>query len=197
MRTSIKAALAAAAGGGLLLGGAGSLAYWDDDEDIPTETVTSGQLDLAAPDCDSTDWKLDDGSAFDPASDTLVPGDTLTRVCHFALTVTGEHLEAEFEAAAPTKQAGALSDELVLSADYEIDADTTDNGGGAESAVDPEGAVTGAADIGNANDGDYLRAVVTVSFPFGAGVDNDSNGGVASVLDAITVTATQTDFTGH
>jgi alternate signal-mediated exported protein len=194
MKNSVKAALAALAGGGLLLGGAGSLAYWSDTDDVPTTTVTSGTLDLAAPSCGV--WKIDGGATFTPASDRIVPGDTLTRECTFALTVTGAHLEAEFTAATPTKDASALSDELVLSAAYEIDADTTNDGVG-ERAVAPEapGSGTGTADITAADNGRYLRAIMTVSFPYGV-LDNDSNGGIASILGAVTVTATQTN-TGH
>lgn len=190
MRNSIKAALAAVAGGGLLLGGAGSLAYWDDAEDVPTDTVTSGQLDLGAPVCEG--WKLDDGSAFTAATDTIVPGDSLTQICEFPLTVTGDHLEAEFTAEAPSITASALSDELTYTAAYEVDQDQTDDGV-AEVAVTPETPASGTADITVADDGAWLRSTLTVDFAFGGSVDNTSNGGIAAVLDAFTVTATQTD----
>lgn len=187
MRNSIKAALAATTGAALLLGGAGSLAYWDDSEDVPTTTVTSGELDLGAPDCD--DWLLDDLSVFDPGADTIVPGDTLTRDCQFLLTLTGDHLEAEIDAALPNEQASALADELLFTADYEIDTDAN-NDATNELSIDPEAAPV-AFDV--SDDGSYLRVVLTVDFPFGVAVDNDSNGGVTAVLDAITITTTQTD----
>ena len=45
----------------------------------------------------------------------------------------------------------------------------------------------------DADDGSYLRVLFTVDFPFGVSVDNDSNGALTAQLDAITVTATQTN----
>ena len=101
MRNSIKAALAATAGAGLLLGGAGSLAYWNDATEVqPDTTLTSGTLDLGAPTCAS--WKLDDDSDFTPASDTIVPGDSLTRTCQFQISATGDHLTAQLSANVPS-----------------------------------------------------------------------------------------------
>lgn len=188
MRNSIKAALAATAGGGLLLGGTGSLAYWNDATEVqPDTTLTSGTLDLGAPTCAS--WKLDDGSDFTAGSDTIVPGDTLTRSCQLAISATGDHLTAQLTANAPSMPDSALEDELAFTAVYEIDTDATDDGTG-ETTVDPD---AGAVAFSDADDGSYLRVLFTVDFPFGAGVDNDSNGAVTAQLDAITVTATQTN----
>lgn len=189
MRNSIKAALAATTGAALLLGGAGSLAYWQDADDIPTDTLTSGQLDLGAPVCEG--WLLDGGAAFDPLTDTIVPGDSLTQICEFPLTVTGDHLEAEFTAEAPAMTVGDLSDELTYTAAYEVDPDATDDGN--EAAVTPQDPASGTADITAADDGSYLRATLTVAFDFGGAVDNTSNGGIEAILEAFTVTATQTD----
>ena len=170
MRNSIKAALAATAGAGLLLGGAGSLAYWNDATEVqPDTTLTSGTLDLGAPTCAS--WKLDDDSDFTPAS------------------ATGDHLTAQLSANVPSMPDSALEDELAFTAVYEIDTDATDDGTG-ETTVDPD---AGAVAFSDADDGSYLRVEFTVDFPFGASVDNDSNGAVSAQLDAITVTATQTN----
>ncbi|WP_300404753.1 alternate-type signal peptide domain-containing protein [uncultured Nocardioides sp.] len=188
MRNSIKAALAATAGAGLLLGGAGSLAYWNDATEVqPDTTLTSGTLDLGAPTCAS--WKLDDDSDFTPASDTIVPGDSLTRTCQFQISATGDHLTAQLSANVPSMPDSALEDELAFTAVYEIDTDATDDGTG-ETTVDPD---AGAVAFSDADDGSYLRVEFTVDFPFGASVDNDSNGAVSAQLDAITVTATQTN----
>lgn len=189
MRNSIKAALAATAGGGLLLGGAGSLAYWNSADDVPTDTLTSGELALGAPACEG--WLLDDGSAFDATLDTIVPGDSLTQICEFPLTVDGDHLEAEFTAEVPSITPGLLEDELTYSAVYEVDPDAIDDGN--EAAVTPETPASGTADITAADDGSYLRATLTVDSDFGVGVDNTSNGGITAILEAYTVTVTQTD----
>lgn len=190
MRTSIKAALAAVAGGGLLLGGAGSLAYWNDETEVlPDTTVTSGTLDLGAPACGN--WLLDGGTTFDPAADTIVPGDSLTRVCQFQVSITGDHLTANITANAPTMQNSALEDELAFAVVYEQDTDATNDATG-ETVIDPD---AGPVAFEINDDGDYIRAFFTVTFPFNAtptALDNDSEGGVTADLDSITVTATQT-----
>lgn len=187
MKTALKAALAATAGGGLLLGGAGSLAYWTDDEELQPETdLVSGTLDLGAPTCG--DWLLDDASTFTPATDRIVPGDSLTRTCQFLITGVGDHLEAALSADLATAQDSALEDELTVSAAYEIDTDATDDDTN-ETSVDPE---AGPVAFTDADNGSYLRATVSVAFAFGT-EDNDSNGGVTATLDDIVVTATQTD----
>lgn len=192
MRTAVKAALAATAGGGLLLGGAGSLAYWNDATEVqPDTTITSGTLDLGAPTCDG--WLLN-GTAFNPATKTIVPGDTLTRVCEFQISVTGDYVTANITANAPTMTNSALEDELTFSATYEQDTDADDNSTG-ETTITP---AAGAVPFEINDDGDTLRVFFTVGFPFNASptaLDNDSEGGVTTQLNAITVTATQTDAT--
>lgn len=186
MRNSIKAALAATAGGGLLLGGAGSLAFWTDATEVqPDTTLTSGTLDLGAPTCG--DWTLDGGFVYTPASDEIVPGDTLTRTCQFQITAIGEHLTANLTANAPTMTDSFLEDELTFTAAYELDTDATNDTTG-ETIVDPD---AGPVAFTDADDGSYLRVAFTVDFPYGL-EDNQSNGGITTQLDAITVTATQT-----
>lgn len=188
MHKDLKAALAALAGAGLLLGGAGSLAYWNDTGDVPGGTITSGSLALADAGCG--DWTLDGGAVFDFGSDTVVPGDTLTRTCDFDISAVGDHLTADLTAAAPTLSDSALSDELVIGSSYSlVSLDVLDN-----EVVVPIAPEAGAVSVTSADDGKTLRAAITVRFPFGVAVDNDSNGGVQSVLDAVTITATQTDY---
>ena len=183
MKRSVKAAVAVAAGGSLLLGGAGSLAFWSETEDAPGDTVVSGSLDLGAPSCGG--WKIDGGAAFNPASDTIVPGDTLTQVCDFVVEADGEHLAANVTTETPSLTSSPLADELTYDATYTLDS----------VALDPTDPAT---DITEANDGDTLSATIVVTFP-GAGATNASNNGaeygnsaLTAVLDAITVTLTQT-----
>lgn len=78
MRKSTKGALAAVAAGALLLGGAGTLAYWTDEATIAGTDITTGHLTVDATDCEAGTlvWTLE-GDAFDPTTDTLIPGDTL------------------------------------------------------------------------------------------------------------------------
>lgn len=196
MRTSLKAALAGVVGAGLLLGGAGSLAFWNDTEDITGGTVTPGVLDLSAPSCDP--WQLDTaGGNFLLTSDTVVPGDTLTQVCELTLSVTGDHLKAGIEAVAPAfGGTNDLDSAMEAEAVYELDTDGTDDDTG-ETPIDPE---VGAVDLTVANDGDVLRVVMTLTFPFGTGADNATNNGSEfangvedATLDDTAITVTQTD----
>lgn len=192
MRSPVKAGLATVAGVALLLGSAGSLAYWNDTENpAGGTTVSSGELDLGTPDCGSG-WLLDDGSGFTPASDTIVPGDSLTMTCTMLISATGEHLTAELTATSPAVQdTDGLDDELALTAAWETDTNATDGDtvSSTETAITP---AAGAWDFTEADDGLYLRVTLELDFPFGS-LDNDSNGGIDAVLDGVSVTATQTD----
>lgn len=182
MRTSLKAALAGVAGVGLLLGGAGSLAFWADEEDIPSAVITSGKLELGSPDC-SGGWSLGT-AAFDPAVHVIVPGDTLTRVCTMTISASGS-VKADLTMSTPSDGTGALADEIKYEATYTL--------GG--TAFDP---ATASPDFTAAQDGKVLEATTKVTFPFGT-LDNDSNSAtefnatkVQATLAAITITATQT-----
>jgi alternate signal-mediated exported protein len=172
MRKATKGAIAAAAGGALLLGGAGTLAFWTDTATTPGGTLTAGSLSLT-PDTCADDWVLDTGEdvageVFDPATDTLVPGDVLTRECTFTIGAVGNHLRATVAAAPPPQIVGNPS--LTVSA----------------AVVEVDGAP--ATEFTEANNGDSLTVGVTVTFDSGAG--NDTQGLVATLND-ITITATQ------
>ena len=199
MRTSLKAALAGVAGAGLLLGGAGSLAFWEDAEDLDGGTIIPGLLDLGAPKCDP--WQLDTaGGNFVLASDTVVPGDKLTQVCELALSVTGDHLKADIEAIAPAfGGSNDLDSALEAAAVYELDTDVNDDNVG-ERLIDPEAAPV---NLTVDNDGDTLRVTMTLTFPFGSGVSNLTNNGAEfangredATLDDTTITVTQSNV-GH
>ncbi|WP_341242785.1 alternate-type signal peptide domain-containing protein [uncultured Nocardioides sp.] len=208
MRTSLKAALAGVAGAGLLLGGAGSLAFWNDTEDVPGGTIESGVLNLGSPVCD--DWQLDgSGGAFSldgEAPDVIVPGDTISQTCELDLDVVGKHLTATLSASAPSLGDSELDNELVASAVYELDSDGTDSVGpdASETAITPQG---GPVAFSDADNGKLLRVTVTLAFPFNStdvgnveGLDNGSNNAsdynapaVVATLDNITITALQTN----
>lgn len=104
MKKSTKGAVAAAAAGVLLLGGAGSLAFWSATDTVTGTNVTAGELKIDDADC--TDWAFDGSEVtanktYDPATDRIVPGDTLTRSCDWTLTAVGEHLRATVLTEAP------------------------------------------------------------------------------------------------
>lgn len=192
MKKTTKGALAAVAGGSLLFGGAGSLAYWTGDSTVTGDSIESGLLDLSVPDC--TDdlvagthgWQFDtSNTAFDPATDTVVPGDTLTKVCDMTLSLQGSHITAALDVGSVVanwnaSSSSALTDELTAGVAFLVD-------GVAYTA--PLATTTSSIE-------DFtVRATITVDFPYGA-EDNDSNSplagpALAALLDDITVIATQ------
>ena len=183
MNKSTKGALAATTAGVLLLGGAGSLAFWSDSITIGGSTISSGHIsldDTTAGDCAGADWILDNGEAtagavFDPATSTLVPGDSITKTCTFDVTAAGDHLRATLAATGGEESAPAAGDDLARTS-------TT-------TAVFTVGGAT-ATSITEGNDGDELEAKITLSFPYGATTDNQSQDDSLD-LSAYTVALTQ------
>jgi len=186
MNKSIKGAAAAAAAGVLLLGGAGSLAYWTATGTVAGGTINSGELTLTNPDCDpgvgtaNSVWMLDGAPAtvFDPATQKIVPGDTLTKVCTYTITASGTHLEALLTTSTPayTGTANALTDgtagSLTVTPTYKVDA------------------TVGQTSIFSADSGETLEVTVVVAFPEGVTSSNTTQN-LSAVLNNITVTATQ------
>ena len=176
MNKASKGALAALAAGVLLLGGAGSLAFWTDTAEVAGGAINSGELsltDTTPGTCADADWVLDDdeipaGVSFDPATDTLVPGDELTKTCTFTVNADGTHLRADLAA----------------------------GGGTASGALAPALSVTGAFTVGSAtvtsiteaDDGEELTAAITLTFDPAA--DNTTQVQTAMLSD-YTVTLTQ------
>ncbi len=181
MNRSTKGAIAAASAAALLLGGAGSLAYWSDSEDAAGGTINSGSLTLALDACD-TDWTLDStgGTGGPLAGRLIVPGDSLTKVCTFDYTSTGAHLVSILSVGTPTFNASSdteLAAVLTADATYEVDGDP----------ITPGGTIPAGNHVITAN--------IAVDFPYDGlttPLDNDTQSQTA-VLDAITVTATQSD----
>lgn len=178
MKKSTKGAVAAGAAAVLLLGGAGSLAYWNATGTVPGGVFNSGELLITNQDCDpgagtGSVWTLDGATAFNPATDLIVPGDTLTKICTFDVTATGTHLVADLTVAGATDA----------------------NGNALETALAPSGSFTvGGATVTSINsadhNGDVLEATVVVSFPEGASPDNTTQD-LAATLTNFVVTATQ------
>lgn len=189
MNKATKGALAALAAGTLMLGGAGTLAFWSGTGTIAGATINSGSITMDTPVCDDTtsagthEWEFSggvhDGEVFDPASHTVVPGDTIVKVCDVTLTTVGTNIKVQLGVSTPdlTDATTTLDDELVPTAVWK---DTSDN----STVVDGVTTVDGAASK-------TYRATVTVVFDFVAAT-NDSQTGVA-LLDDVTLTATQLD----
>ena len=183
MNKSTKGALAATTAGVLLLGGAGSLAFWSDSLTIGGSTISSGHIsldDTTAGDCANAAWILDSGEAvagavFDPATSTLVPGDSISKTCTFDVTASGDHLRATLGATGGEEAAPATGEDL------SPDVTTT--------AVFTVAGAT-ATSITEGNDGDELEAKITLSFPYGVVSDNLSQDDSLDLSD-YTVALTQ------
>lgn len=188
MHKTTKGALAAAAAVALLTGGAGTLAFWADGDTITSVDLSSGGLDIVQTAC--PDWTLDGvgGTGGVLAGRELVPGDTLTRTCTYAITAEGDHFEATLDVDQDllTLVDNGLEDELVLGTTFTLDGTPV-----GQAPVVAEPVVAGTPET--FYDGTYvLTAVFTVDFPYGVGIDNDSQD-LSVDLENIAITLTQTD----
>lgn len=181
MKKATKGALALAAAGSLLVGGAGSLAYWTGTATVGGASIASGTITLSAPDCTNNvsagthGWQFDGGSAFTPGTDTIVPGDSLTKVCNTTLTMTGNHIGATL----------ALGSASFAGPGGDANLEAALSGASATFKVD------GAAYAPITNPGTHT-VQVTVTVPFPSGVTADNTKSVSATLDDLTFTATQT-----
>jgi len=178
MNKATKGALAAVAAGTLMLGGAGTLAYWTDAKTVTGTGITAGNLTLGAQDCTvaagTHDWQFDNGDTFTAASDTVVPGDSLSKICDLTLTLTGNHIGATLglDTATPGfAAANALSANLSPTAAFIVDGD-------------PYAPIT--------EPGTY-HVQVTVTVPFSSAATNGQ--ALSAALNGVVVTATQTHDT--
>lgn len=119
MNTMIKGSIAGATGVALLMGGFGTYALWRDSSTLPSHSVTSGVLDIEA---GTTVW--DDASTqtagdWTPASDKMVPGDTVTRTQTFAIKGTGKNLKGVVD----FTQGGLTGNTTGFTADVKVTSD--------------------------------------------------------------------------
>lgn len=103
MNRKTKGALAAGAGAILLLGGAGSLALWSDSDALSDDAITTGDFGL---NCTGGAWNdvslpantILHGTAIDPATDLMVPGDTWEYTATCTPKATGKNMHAVLSA---------------------------------------------------------------------------------------------------
>jgi alternate signal-mediated exported protein len=177
MKNVTKGIVAAGLGATLLVGGAGTVAVWTENVTVPGGAINAGHMNLVT---DATNtgcgaWTLDTGESVPStytAGDPLVPGDVLTRNCAYTIQAVGNHLRATVAVSA-VNFSGA-------SADF----------GGKLTATVSALKVNGstATSFTDANNGQALTATVSVTFDSTAGNGTED---MSTVLDAITVTATQ------
>ena len=109
---------------------------------------------------------------FDPATEKIVPGDTLTKTCTVAVTATGTNLKASLAATGgATTSSTMASSAYTLTGSFKI----------GSSAI---------STVTSADANKTIDAVITVAFPFGSAVDNASKL-KAVTFDNFTITATQ------
>lgn len=173
MKKSTKGALAAGSAAVLLMGGAGTLAFWTATDTVTGSEITSGHLTLDAAACQgTTGWELE-GDAFDTDTDTLIPGDILTKECNLVVDVEGTHFtQVDIEATTPaTFGSTDWDDELTVAATV-------------------SGSATGAEDVAVSQGANNVPVVITVTWDYGV-EDNDLNGDFSTILGDIVVTAIQ------
>jgi len=152
MKKTTKGALAAGAAAVLLAGGLGTFATWTSQgDDTGGASVQTGRLTVEQV-ADSASWTWQTpgraGQAFDPATDTLAPGDSVRFTADYVLDIEGSNLQAQLIAASGTT--GSLPAGLTWTADpgNEIRDLTEDDDGtytvGGTLAFDP--AATGSMD---------------------------------------------------
>ena len=177
MRNSAKGVLAAGAAVALLVGGGGTLAFWTETQPISGGALNTGHLNIVTDGINTGCgvWQLDSGESVALTyadGDPLVPGDVLTRECNYTIEAVGNHLRATVGISAPNFSG--------------VDGDF----GGFLTAnlTDIQVNSSAATEFTEANDGQTLTAVVTVSFDELAGNATEDLG---TVLDELTLTATQ------
>ena len=192
MRPMTRATIALTAGA-LLIGGAGTLSYWTDESRTDGIQLVTGETTLSDFTC-SSDWAFADG---DPVVDgeQIVPGDVISKICSFEVTVEGDNAVAELTLVDKpdflATSNGSFTAQLITSATYSIDGNPVP------------------AQLTPTNDGDVVDTVISVMFedlgdPAAAldTADPTQNQNVTNVagliadLDEITVVLTQTPLAG-
>jgi alternate signal-mediated exported protein len=92
-KTVLKGALTVVTGTALLVGGFGSFALWSEQDPLPSAPISAGELSLQAQTESWVDESPDTATtAWDPATDQLVPGDTVTLTVPLTVTAVGKNL---------------------------------------------------------------------------------------------------------
>jgi alternate signal-mediated exported protein len=104
MNKLVKGAVAGAAGIALLLGGAGTFALWNASTNISTGSVSTGTLAFGTN--GTPTWAdLSAGAAntsWNPATQSMVPGDVVTLTQTVTINATGKNLAAQLAYSIPT-----------------------------------------------------------------------------------------------
>lgn len=162
MNKFTKASIATGAGIVLLLGGAGTLAYWNDSATTSAGSITAGTLGITSTaagtwyDVSSVATLTDpevQGTAINPATFHVVPGDTLVYVESFTVAATGDNLEATIAADPASIVKGTWAGDLTASTALTIGGSTVST-------------------ITQANNNATVKVFVTLAFNFDSVVEN-------------------------
>lgn len=97
-RRTGRAVLAGVVAAGLLAAGGGTFAKWSDEAAAVGSTgISTGSLSLE--NVSGPTWTFADGEAYDPATDRIVPGDTLQFTTTAVVDARGKNLDADLSLA--------------------------------------------------------------------------------------------------
>lgn len=137
---AMKATVAAGAAGALLLGGAGTFALWSDQQTIDAGTVETGSLTLSTGAAGTwSDASADaiGGTDFDPATDKLVPGDTVQFEQTVTIAAEGKNLKGALTVGTLGAIPPALVPDVTLTLDTDASAEGLSEDGGVISFAAP------------------------------------------------------------
>ncbi|MFM1724184.1 alternate-type signal peptide domain-containing protein [Rhodococcus sp. PAM 2766] len=109
MNKKTKGAIAAGAAAVLLAGGAGTMAAWTSSQSVTGGDIKSGHLTVTQKSGTTAGWSWSTpgkSGTFNPASETLVPGDSVTYTGTYVLGIKGTNLKADLTVG--TLDGGAL-----------------------------------------------------------------------------------------
>jgi alternate signal-mediated exported protein len=141
MNKLVKGAVAGAAGIALLLGGAGTFALWNASTSVSTGSVTTGTLAFGTN--GTPTWTdLSAGAAtttWNPATQSMVPGDVVTLTQTVTVNATGKNLAAQLAYSIPTSAIPAdLTGKLVPTMTVtKVSGDATVSGTGSPYTITP------------------------------------------------------------
>ncbi|MBI5161760.1 MAG: alternate-type signal peptide domain-containing protein [Micrococcales bacterium] len=190
MNKIAKASIAGAAGVVLLMGGAGSLAYWNNSQNLGSNgtTITAGTLSASPASAGTWTTSFNNGTSTPGIPTAIVPGDKLTFTQTFTVTASGSDLIFSVGVTNPTlDSANKLAAKLVPAG-----AAVVQKSDGTTAAANGNGNYTVAAGVS--------KIVVTQTFTWGFGSapasnttgDNDAQGVSYTLPSTGVVTLTQT-----
>jgi alternate signal-mediated exported protein len=151
----LKGTLTVATGTALLVGGFGSFALWSDQKPLPNASISTGELTLQTQTASWVDQSPGAATtAWDPATDKLVPGDTVKLTVPLAVTAVGKNLAGTIHLDASGLDLAAFAGDLDVT--YDV-------------APTPEDGVTDETNgsvsfLRSAMEDDQIDAVGTVTF---------------------------------